>query len=48
MFPNKRGHEVFFSDDTTTIKISFVVPDGKVDRESLEQAAKIINIYDLL
>ena len=39
---------IYLSDDTIARNIAFGVPDKKVDRNALEQAARIANIHDFI
>jgi len=39
---------IYLSDDTITNNIAFSIPDEKIDREMVEQAAKIANLHDFI
>jgi len=39
---------IYLSDDTITNNIAFGIPDEKIDRKMVEQAAKIANLHDFI
>ena len=39
---------IYLSDDTAASNIAFGVPEGKIDRQALEEAARIANIHNFI